>query len=206
METVPDPTRMRLVGGNLALDFVNTRTGPPVGPATDDVLTGYDELVGWAAYAGALTPSEAVAMTAAARRDADGAVAAFRRALRLRDDLDDIFRALATHQQPTPDALLRLRDDAAEAIGHARLERRESFAWSWQDDRTPARPLWPVVHSALQLLTAGELDRIKRCGGCSFVFIDESKNRSRRWCSMDDCGTAEKVRRYVAARRSRRAT
>ncbi|WP_372443637.1 CGNR zinc finger domain-containing protein [Nucisporomicrobium flavum] len=64
-------------------------------------------------------------------------------------------------------------------------------------------PLRPVVHAAVQLLTTGALDRIKRCGGCRFLFSDESKNRSRRWCSMDDCGTAEKSRRYVAVRRAR---
>ena len=63
--------------------------------------------------------------------------------------------------------------------------------------------LRPVAHAATQLLIGDELDRIKVCGGCRYIFVDESKNRSRRWCSMEDCGTAEKVRRYVAARRLR---
>ena len=69
-----------------------------------------------------------------------------------------------------------------------------------------ARPLRPVAHAAVQLLTAGELDRIKVCGGCRFLFIDESKNRSRRWCSMDDCGTdgeGAALRRRTAAARAR---
>jgi predicted RNA-binding Zn ribbon-like protein len=59
-----------------------------------------------------------------------------------------------------------------------------------------------VVHAAIDLLLADSLVRLKQCGGCSFLFVDETKNRSRRWCSMDDCGTDEKVRRYVAARRA----
>jgi predicted RNA-binding Zn ribbon-like protein len=37
------------------------------------------------------------------------------------------------------------------------------------------------------------------------LFLDRSKNGSRRWCSMDDCGTDLKKRRYVATRAARRA-
>lgn len=194
---------MHLVGGNLALDFVNTRTGPPVGPSDDDVLTGYPELVAWGAYAGVLTTSEAAALRRLSRDDPDGADATLSRALRTRDHLDEIFRPLAAGGAPSTSALARLRDDEADALGHAQLEGGSTYAWVWRADRTLARPLRPVVHAAVQLLTAGALDRVKGCGGCRFLFVDESKNRSRRWCSMDDCGTAEKMRRYVAARRVR---
>jgi predicted RNA-binding Zn ribbon-like protein len=61
------------------------------------------------------------------------------------------------------------------------------------------------VHAAVELLTTGPLDRIKACAGCRFVFVDESKNRSRRWCSMEDCGTTAKMRRYVARRSANRS-
>ncbi|WLS47343.1 ABATE domain-containing protein [Micromonospora profundi] len=203
METAEDVTRMHLVGGNLALDFVNTRTGPPVGPSDDDVLTGYPELVAWGVHAGALTEPEATALRRLSHTDPDGALAAFSRALSTRDYLDEIFRPLAAGGAPSTAALARLRDDEADALGHAQLEGGSTFAWVWRDDQTLARPLRPVVHAAVQLLTTGALDRIKGCGGCRFLFHDESKNRSRRWCSMDDCGTAEKMRRYVAARRRR---
>jgi predicted RNA-binding Zn ribbon-like protein len=205
METLEDVARMRLVGGNLALDFVNTRSGPPLGPPDDDVLTGYPELIAWGVYAGALTEAEAAALGRSSRDDPGGARAAFARAVRMRDYLDEVFRPLAAGESPSPPVLVRLRDDEADALGHARLERGSTFAWTWRDDHTLARPLRPVVHAAVQLLTTGELDRIKGCGGCRFLFNDESKNRRRRWCSMDDCGTAEKIRRYVAARRTRAA-
>jgi predicted RNA-binding Zn ribbon-like protein len=203
METVEDVSRMRLVGANLALDFVNTRAGPPVGPPDDDVLTGYPELVAWSVYAGALTEAEAAAVRRLSRDDPGGADATFARSLRTRDYLDDIFRALAGGRRVPPSTLAMLRDDEADALGHAQLERGSTFAWTWRGDRTLARPLRPVVHAAVVLLTTGPLDRIKGCGGCRFIFNDETKNRSRRWCSMDDCGTAEKIRRYVAARRTR---
>ncbi|MCG5472213.1 ABATE domain-containing protein [Micromonospora sp. LAH09] len=203
METAEDVTRMHLVGGNLALDFVNTRSGPPVGLPDDDVLTGYPELVAWGVHAGALTQTEATALRRLSRNDPDGAHAAFSRALHTRDYLDEVFRPLTTGGAPSAPALARLRDDEADALGHAQLEGDSTYAWVWRDDRSLARPLRPVVHAAVQLLTTGALHRIKGCGGCRFIFNDESKNRSRRWCSMDDCGTAEKMRRYVAARRTR---
>ncbi|MBG6068752.1 CGNR zinc finger domain-containing protein [Micromonospora ureilytica] len=203
METDEGVRRMHLVGGNLALDFINTRTGPPVGPTDDDVLTGYPGLVDWGVYAGALTDTEAAAMRRLSRSDPDGAHAAFVRAQRTRDNLDEIFRPLAAGESPSARALAQLRDDEADALAHAQLERGSTFGWAWRDDRTLARPLRPVTHAAVQLLTDGPLDRIKGCGGCRFIFVDESKNRSRRWCSMDDCGTTEKIRRYVAARRTR---
>lgn len=203
METLAAVSRMRLVGGDLALDFINTRTGPPVGSPDDDVLTGYPELVAWGVYAGALTETEAKALRRLSRDDPDGARAAFARSLRSRDDLDEVFRAVVADRSPSTTVLNRLRDDEADALAHARLDRASTFGWTWREDQRLDRPLRPVVHAAVQLLTTGALDRIKGCGGCRFLFIDESKNRSRRWCSMDDCGTSEKIRRYVAARRTR---
>ncbi|MFG1740814.1 CGNR zinc finger domain-containing protein [Micromonospora chalcea] len=196
-------TRMRLVGGDLALDFLNTRAGPPVGPPDDDVLTGYAELIAWGVYAGALTETDAVPLRRLSHGSPDSTRTAFAQALRTRDYLDEVFRPLAAGEDPGVAALTRLRDDEADALAHAQLMRGKTFAWSWRDDHTLARPLRPVVHAAVQLLTTGALDRIKRCAGCRFLFIDESKNRSRRWCSMDDCGTAEKIRRYVEVRRIR---
>ena len=58
--------------------------------------------------------------------------------------------------------------------------------------------------AAGELLTSPQLSRLKKCAGCPWVFLDQSKNLSRRWCAMDDCGTHEKILRYVARRAARR--
>ncbi|MDQ7904397.1 ABATE domain-containing protein [Phytohabitans sp. ZYX-F-186] len=201
METLSGVERMRIVGGDLALDYVNTRSGPPDGPPDDDVLHGYEDVVAWASYVGMLTGSEAARLGRQASTEPDEAQAVFRRALRVRDDLDALFRAAPAGGRPSARHLGRLRDDTAEAVAHARLVPAEGgYRWRWTEPRDLGRPLWPVVHAATELLTAGPLDRIKACAGCRFLFVDESKNRSRRWCSMDDCGTAAKIRRYVARR------
>ena len=110
------------------------------------------------------------------------------------------------HGKPPARAdLLRLQRDAAEAMAHGRLvPAHGTYHWSWADDQDLGRPLWPVIHAALTLVTDGPLDRVKGCASCRFLFVDESKNRSRRWCSMDDCGAEDKMRKYVARRSAAR--
>jgi predicted RNA-binding Zn ribbon-like protein len=205
METLNDVSRMRIVGGNLALDFVNTRSGPPAGPPDDDVLHGYPDLVAWALHVRVVTEPEAARLRRLSRTAPDDARVLFRRALAVRDYLDDLFRGVAAGGR-TPDRhLTRLRDDTAEALAHARLVPHDDhYRWRWPDGRDVGRPLWPIVHAATELLTSGPLDRVKTCAGCRFVYLDESKNRSRRWCSMEDCGTDAKIRRYVARRSASR--
>jgi predicted RNA-binding Zn ribbon-like protein len=203
METHNDVTRMRVVGGDLALDFVNTRSGPPTGPADDDVLGEYADLVAWAGHLDVLTDAEARRLVRRGREDDGAARAALAKALDHRDVLDTVFRALATGGSPTTSQLRRLGDHAAAAAANARIvPNRAGFTLVWPVDTDLTCPLWPIAHAAVELVTRGPLDRLKACGGCRFLFLDESKNRSRRWCSMDDCGTTAKIRRYV----DRRAT
>lgn len=201
METSTAP-EVRALGGHLALDFVNTWADARADDAEDAT---YDDLIGWAVATGLLGEGDARRLAAAARKDPRGAAAVVDRADRVRADLARIFGSLVDGRRPTLAALERLRDDEAEALRAARLDGAGPYDWTWRDDRSVDRPLHPIVHAAVRLLTDGPLDRLKRCGGCSYLFVDESRNRSRRWCSMAGCGTAEKVRRYVAARRARAA-
>lgn len=203
MEAPNDVTRMRLVGGSVALDFVNSRSGPPDGPPDDDALTAYLDVVAWSRYVGLATEAEAATLRRLARDDPGAAAAAFANALEIRECLDDVFGAIAAGGSPSRRALASLRDAEVEALSHAQFEGDGPYGWSWRRDRSLTKPGRLVVHAAVDLLTAGPITRVKRCGGCRFLFVDESKNRSRRWCSMDDCGTSEKIRRYVARRASR---
>jgi predicted RNA-binding Zn ribbon-like protein len=204
MHASDDVTRMRLVGGNLGLDFINTRTGPPQGIPDDDVLDGYGGLVAWAAHAGVVPEQAAAQLRRLAHDDPPAADAAFARSRRIRDDLDEVFRALVEGREADDLVLSRLRDDESDALRSAQLRPGAVFTWAWDEDRSLAGPLWPVVHEAVRLLLTGPLDRVKQCGGCRYLFLDESRNHARRWCSMEDCGTDEKIRRYVTTRRAAR--
>lgn len=196
---------MRIVGGDLALDFLNTRSGPPTGQPDDDILRGYPDLVAWARQVALLDEQAAAALDRSARADPAGAQAAYEQALRVRDHLDHLFQAIARGGRPAPRHLTSLRDHAAAALAHGELRpHADGFRWDWPDHHDLRRPLWPVAHAAAALLTTGPLDRVKGCAGCRFLFVDESKNRSRRWCAMRDCGTTAKIRRYVARRATAR--
>jgi predicted RNA-binding Zn ribbon-like protein len=84
------------------------------------------------------------------------------------------------------------------------VRRGDAFSWDWSDEEELVSVLWPVVHAAMELLTSDALLRVKRCGRCSWLFLDGTKNRSRRWCSMEGCGTQEKSQRFVERRRAGR--
>ena len=195
-----------IVGGNVALDFANTQSGPPGGEPDVDSLAGYGDFVAWALRVGVVGPPGADELVRQARRHPREADAAFDRATALRDRIFTIFSSIAEDAPPSADALARVRDDAAEALAHADLATRPGgFAWTWSRPGDLDALRWSIVHAAATLLTGGPLERVKGCGGCRYLFLDETKNGSRRWCSMAECGTRAKMRRFVARRSAARS-
>jgi predicted RNA-binding Zn ribbon-like protein len=191
---------LRIVGGNLALDFVNTRSGPRHGPVDTEWLSSYADFVAWSRRVAAAGPS--VTPSEAAPRPAEvDAVAAFARVQACRDDMYEIFLALADGCAPAGPALRRMQLAYLEALAHGRLAGdTEGCTWKWASGGDLLAPLWPIVAAAVELLTSKPADPIKPCHTCRFMFIDRSKNGSRRWCSMDDCGKAAKIARYLQRR------
>ena len=201
METPEHVAGLRIVGGNLALDFVNTVDGDP----GIEMLRGYGDLVAWGVRAGLLSAEEGGLLVREAGRRPEEAETVYRDALRLRGALYGVFRAVAEGEDAPEGGLETLRGYEREALSRGKLVQGDGgFAWEWQDGLDLARMLWPVAHTATGLLTSGDLNRLKLCAGCYWLFLDASKNRSRRWCTMEVCGRDEKVRRYVAKRAARR--
>ena len=131
--------------------------------------------------------------------------AVFVRALGFRGHLYGVFRAVAGGESPPTEDVEALRWFECEAISRAALAPSGGrFGWKWALGDDLAGMLWPVAHSATELLVSGPLERVKGCAGCNWLFVDESKNKSRRWCAMEDCGTHAKMRRYVARRAAKR--
>jgi predicted RNA-binding Zn ribbon-like protein len=185
-------TELELVGGNPALDFANTLEGPLDGEPGEDHLREPGDLVAWARYAGVLDDAPA----------ADGRV--LDRARTLRAAIYDVFRAVADGREPPGAPLEQLARFHAEAAAHARLAPASGrFELSW-DGEDPARVLWPLAVAAVDLLRTGPLGRLKVCAECRWLFLDRSRNGSRLWCSMNECGGRSKMRRYRARRATRR--
>jgi predicted RNA-binding Zn ribbon-like protein len=189
-------------GGDLALDFANTLGGLREGPWDDEWLHGYEDLADWARHAGALAPSDAAALRRRAAAQPRAAAAAYARAIALREQIHRVMAAVAAGDAPAAADLDALRAAHAGAVAHAALAIRGDRAeFTWSGDALD-RPLWPVALSAVDLLRSDRLARLKQCRNCRWLFLDASKNASRRWCSMAHCGTGAKV----AATRARRRT
>lgn len=205
VETPEYIERLRIIGGDLALDFVNTVEGELDGEPGFEHLRSYEDLVAWGYRVGMISEESAGRLLREARGRVSEAEAVYARALELRDDLYELLRVVAGGMEPSLESLEALGRAESEALSRARLVRDEGgFVWEWSDDGDLALVLWPVVHAATELLTSGPLDRVKACAACRWLFVDESRNRSRRWCTMEECGTHEKVRRYLERRAARR--
>src|SRR3984957_2996308 len=199
METLNRPplTDLRIVGGNLALDFVNTCTGPRHAPADTEGLSSYEDFAAGSRQAGVGHPSAAPSETV----PGPAAIAAFARVQACRDDMYEIFLALGDGSAPPDPALRRLHLAYVEALAQGQLTSgTEGCAWTWDPGSSLLAPLWPIVAAAVELLTHGTGGHIKTCHSCRLLFIDHSKNGSRRWCRMDDCGKAAKIARYLRRR------
>ena len=106
------------------------------------------------------------------------------------------------------EADLRLLErELREARRHQRLvPRRGRLESEWASDRPHLdRMLWPIALSGASVLGSDEAERLKQCGGdrCGWLFLDTTRNHSRQWCRMADCGNVAKVRRF--RRRQRRS-
>jgi predicted RNA-binding Zn ribbon-like protein len=195
-----------LVGGKLCLDFANTFEPPLSGPQSD-YLARYAELVRCTSHAGSLSEEEAQRLLLEAEDKPSEAAVTFERAVALRETVYRVFSAVARGAAPESSDLDALSAAHLEALAHCHIMRTaDGFGWARVAGKDSLEsPLWPVVLSATELLTSGHLERIKECppeeGGCGWLFYDMSKNKSRRWCDMAECGSRVKMRRYYYARK-----
>jgi predicted RNA-binding Zn ribbon-like protein len=208
-ETDAPAVAFSMVAGRLCLDFVNTVSGDRRYTVRER-LNHYADLVAWSQQAGILADREAQRLREEADRRPDEAHDVLDRAVRLRETIYRIFWLVSEGNPPSPADLDALNRSLADALVHRKVVwTTDGFAWRWQGpDRALDRMLWPIAHSAAELLTSGDLGRVRECAGdtCGWLFVDTSKNRSRRWCDMKDCGNRAKARRhYHRTRASRRA-
>lgn len=190
-----DVHTMRLVGGHPALDFVNTLGGLKDTP-DDEYLHDYDDLIVWSERTRLLDSQAARTLARTASRRPHLAASALAAALGLREHLDAILRATLAGRRPRVTDLDAVRAAEVDALAHATLT--PDFTWTWTGD-APERPLWPLAHAAVDLLHGRPPNRLAECENCRWLFLDTSRNRSRRWCSMEACGAVMKMRRHRAS-------
>ncbi|MGP9820196.1 CGNR zinc finger domain-containing protein [Salinarimonas sp. NSM] len=199
----------RFESGALVLDFVNSTTGRSRGRSRwEDSLTDAFATLGWLRQRGAVDEARFRALMRIAASDQDASEGFMADVRRLRAALERIFHAAISEEAP--------RDtDLAQLAAHARPAAPAPARLAWgpqglvraepeRSELVLADALAPIVASAEALLTAERLVRVKTCGSstCEWLFLDTSKNGSRRWCRMDVCGNREKGRRRLQRERA----
>lgn len=206
-EVVIEMMAFELSGHALGLDFVNTLDGR-LETAPLDRLDTYEHLLLFGVVTGSLTEGEAKTLAGTARRYPGTAADVLDWARELREALFRLLQAGLDGQSIDEEDLAVLNEALSHAGGHERLEHLEGrFVphWATTDDGSIAldRPLWPVTRSAALLLTGQMAGTLRACAAadCAVLFLDTTRNGSRRWCSRNGCGNRERVRQFRERRR-----
>lgn len=220
-------SRFDLDGCQLALHLTNTTEYR--GTAREhDWLSGYADDIGWAERVGILAPPDSLRLLESAARESEQAAAVHQAVKETRDVLYRIFNAIIDDAAVRADdwaffnrrlqaALSRAkiatgpREAAAsrEAAGPPTGWPPDPFQWVFPDvPSTLDGFLQPVLKAAADLLVGAGLPRLRRCADpeCGWIFLDVSKNNSRRWCSMSSCGNRAKARRHYRKIRTNQTT
>jgi predicted RNA-binding Zn ribbon-like protein len=119
----------------------------------------------------------------------------------LREAIYQAFSGYVARRQASLEDLSLIRDVMIEGWKHKRLVpvgRRYLWLAKQEDGVHLESVLWPLASSAIDLLTSEKLKKVRMCDAetCAWLFLDESRNHSRRWCDMKVCGNREKARRH----------
>lgn len=188
------------VGNALPLDFANT-VHSRFESDSREYLTSYADVLVWARDGGLLTAAQYRALRGVSDRHPRRAAAMYRRILELREVVYRLFLSIASGGAPRAGDVSLLNRWLGDVLAHRRVRGTGAgYEWSWDDDELPLdRPVWPVVLAAAELMASDDRHRVKECpspDGCGWLFLDRSKNGSRRWCDMRQCGNIAKARRH----------
>ena len=201
---------IKLIGGRHCLDFVNTIGGRKNSGTKsadtcvirEDKLNEYSDLLAWGLRVGLLSDTEAQRLLHESLRNPAAANTVFKRAIALREAIYRISRAILHEKQIKDADLEQLNRELLVAHSRRMLAAgKKGFVWEWnRQDPAFDRILWSIADSAAEMLTTADLTRLRQCPGddCGWLFDDTTRNRSRQWCDMKDCGNIAKVRRFRA--------
>ena len=199
---------LELLGGRLCLDFVNTvewrGTESPY-----DFLNTYRNFVIWCRHVGLMRNPEAKVLIQKADKNPAEAKKILFRALELRETIYRLFSSMSEGISPAKKDLAAFNKYLSQTMRESRIiETKEGLTWDSEGNKDSlAWILNPVIRSAADLLVSGDLKRVKSCAdsSCGWLFLDISRNKSRRWCDMKDCGNRAKASRFYRRRKLSRA-
>ncbi|MGB6487255.1 MAG: CGNR zinc finger domain-containing protein [Steroidobacteraceae bacterium] len=190
-------------GGHPALDFVNSLDNRFGGKSRIEGLENYSDLLRFAREVGLLDSGHAVQVARAVTPEA--AVRALRAGRALREALAETLYAVVDERPPPAASLEMLEHYFHVADRHRELRWQPdiggdaALAWSWRINEAKAElPVWAIAHAARDLMLSPDMQRLRACEveTCRWLFLDTSRNHTRRWCKMKVCGNRMKARRY----------
>lgn len=180
------------------MDFANTLDFRYQPEKSIELLESADDLVQFASESGLITITERKEIERKVHKKSSDEL--LQSARELRECIERIFAAVADRRRTAADDLAMLNTWLTTAAAHRAVQKHDSsFVWTWQKEANSGEGLlWRVAQAAGELLTTPELCFVRRCGAdnCRWLFLDNSKNHSRRWCDMKICGNREKARAY----------
>lgn len=193
------PKPFQLIAGNPALDLVNTLgdrfTANPI-----ELLPTYAELLRFTVQLGLISPEQARRL--GRTTDETDAHRILSAAVELREALSSVVYAWVDGNKPDAAQVDILGEFFQSAASHRKLcTGQPILQWSWSDaEQIPEIPVWKLAQAAADLLLSPQAALIKDCGAptCRWLFLDASKNHTRRWCDMKVCGNRVKARRHQA--------
>lgn len=196
-----------LTGNWLCLDFTHTLLDRN-NSDRNELLRSYSDLLAWGSYTSILKEEEAQQLLRIAEQHPQVASTILNNAVNLREAIYRIFYNIAEDSTPPRDDMALLNTTLAQALSHACIvPSGDRFSWEWSansDAEKLERISWLVVRSAADLLTSDKLHGVRACSAedCRWLFLDISKNHSRRWCDMETCGNQAKARRHYSRKKS----
>jgi len=191
--------RFEFIAGALCLDFANTIHDSRAEDKEEE-LRAVSDLLHWAKEAGLLSEADHDRLTGHYHHNPREAAAALAKGTAIRDLLLSIFAGIANGRRVSAQRLSELNSTLAQAPGLLRVQKssdRIEAEWTSAAEGLP-EVFFAVLASAAELLASDRLGRIRECASadCTWLFVDESRNRSRRWCDMSVCGNRMKARRH----------
>lgn len=207
MSVKRDAGTIKLLGGRLCLDFVNTVHCY----GCDDIgeyLNNYQDFIDWSHHVGTVTSEEAKRLTVKSAENPSEAKRVYLRAIELREIIYGIFCSLLEAKPQTEKDLTAFNDYLSDMMALSKIVKTaEGFDWDMTANKTSLGwILNPVIRSAADLLISEEWRRLKKCAdpACGWLFLDVSRNHSRRWCDMRDCGNRAKASRFYKKKKGQK--
>jgi predicted RNA-binding Zn ribbon-like protein len=194
-------------GNWLCLDFTHTLQDRN-NSDRNELLHGYSDLLAWGLYTSILKEEEAQQLLHIAEHHPQVASNILHNTVNVREAIYRIFYTITEDSMPPQDDMDLLNTLLARAMSHACIvSEGDRFSWEWSS-HSDAEKLecicWLVVRSAADLLTSDKLRGVRACAAedCRWLFLDITKNHSRRWCDMETCGNQAKARRHYSRKKS----